>query len=147
MPKVVIAFLQNTWVKNPEKLSEIYSRHDEEFRIRMIKLLLFSGGSITGKRLVNAFGRNICNQIIWEEGSPLITDNPRQFVPPEDEHIKKALEKYQPDLVISFGKANEKVIQKLWSGDLLILPHPAARQNGTVARLKSASSKIEEALA
>jgi Uracil DNA glycosylase superfamily. len=145
--KIVVAFLQNTWVKNPEKLREMFSKRDEEFRLQMIKSLLFEGGSLTGKRLSAAFGWEICKKIIWEEGSTLITNNPRQFVPPEENHIKEVIEKHKPDLVISFGKANEKAIMNLCDKGMdypvIYLPHPAARQYDTVAKLKKAKEVIE----
>jgi len=42
-------------------------------------------------------------------------------------HVKKALNRTQPDYVIACGKLAEPVLIQIWKGNLLCIPHPASR--------------------
>jgi len=84
----VVAFLQNQWFKNPAKIAEIYARHDTpEGRVKLNARFLFYR-SLTGKRLLDAFGRYVCERIIWEEASREVGSISSHCPPADPAHIR-----------------------------------------------------------
>ena len=137
----IVAFLQNMWVRDPERLKLAIERDGEELRIRMIEYALFAG-CITGRRLKSAFGE-LCEEIVWEETTREIAGNPKTIFPAQPEHIKAVLEKYKPDVVLTFGKIAANSVRPLWGGQILCIPHPAARQPETIQRLADAARELK----
>lgn len=129
---IVLAILQNQWFKNPAKVREIYERNPE-LRNQLIKRFLFMG-CLTGRRLQEAFG-DLCDQIIWEEASPEIGGFSASKFTPDPEHIKAAIEKHQPDVVLCFGKIASDAVRSVCCDTsvrhpaVMFGPHPAARQD------------------
>lgn len=138
----IVAFLQNMWVRNPERMKQAFERDGETLRRRMIEYSLFAG-CITGRRLKSAFG-NLCDEIIWEETTREIADNPRTIFPSQPEHIKSVLKEFNPDVVITFGKIAEAALKPLWVGVLICCPHPAARQFDVMEKLKLAAKQLTD---
>lgn len=62
----IVVILQNQWFKDPEGIRAMFAEHPER-RERYIEAFLFMG-CLTGKRLRSAFGDELCDEIIWEEG-------------------------------------------------------------------------------
>jgi hypothetical protein len=141
----IVAFLQNMWVRDPERLKRAIKRDGEELRIRMMEYSLFAG-CVTGRRLKAAFGELI-EDIVWEETTREIADNPKTIFPAQPEHIKAVLEKYQPDVVLTFGKIAADSVKPLWSGRIICSPHPAARQGDVPDRLAAAASELKSMMA
>lgn len=56
-----LAFLQNMWVKNPDRVKAMVQREGEEFRRRFMEYALFRG-CLTGRRIKAAFGE-LCDEI------------------------------------------------------------------------------------
>ena len=46
---------------------------------------------------------------------------------PDIEYVKNEIETFQPDFIISCGNQAKEVIQSLWIGSVLYIPHPASR--------------------
>ncbi len=155
-----LAFLQNMWVRNPERLKATIARAEardgsgEELRSRMIEYALFAGCP-TGRRLKAAFGEWI-EQIAWDETTREIAGDPKTIFPPDPQHIEATIRKYQPRIIFAFGKiAAESVFQVLqattfshaagWPRDIefVTAPHPAARQPDTIRKLKEAAEKFK----
>lgn len=138
----IIAFLQNQWFNDPEGVKAMLDRQREcgeytqeqmreRVRRRLIHYALFAG-CLTGRRLKKAFGE-LTSTIIWEEASRVISGNARDFHPPDEHHIKNVLATEKPDVILSFGKANRTVFERLCprpTSDIhvIYMPHPAARQ-------------------
>lgn len=140
---VVLAVMQNQWVRDPDHLRRILDRHDAAFRRQMIARLLFMG-CVSGKRLKAAFGSEIINKIVWEEASPVITGSPREAPPADVDHLARVIEELKPDLVLTFGRiATNGVLTALGrrlcereerSGfPILSAPHPASRNPDALA--------------
>lgn len=146
----ILAFLQNSWFKNPEKAREVFARHPE-MRNKLIAQFLFMG-CLTGKRLQSAFGEDLCDRIIWEEASANIGDKSGARFQADHDHIKRAIIKHDPDLILAFGEVArvevEVVADELERGygfsiPVLRAPHPAARKNPMPA-LKEVARKVKE---
>lgn len=139
----VVAFLQNVWVHDPERLRRIFER-EPEIREEMIARLLFMG-CFTGGRLTKAFG-DLCDEIVWEETTLEIAGNPKTILPAQPEHIREVLARHNPKIVLTFGRIAFEAIKPLWTGHLISLPHPAARQGGIVERLKLGNDELRRML-
>jgi hypothetical protein len=129
------------WVKNPGQVKRAFERHGEDFRLRFMRYALFAG-CLTGRRLLSAFGEDLCDQIIWEETTREIAGDAKTIFPPDLQHMRAVIDKHQPALVISFGKIAAEAVPQIWSGPKIICPHPAARQVDTFPRLQRAAAEM-----
>lgn len=141
---IILAFLQNLWVKNPVKVQDMFDRNPER-RNDLLRFLLFHGG-LTGKRIKQAFGEDLAYEIIYEECTKEIANNPKTICKPDLKHIEESLLRIDPDLVITFGDIAYKSILKNTVYGLTIIkaPHPAARQSDTVHKLKLVAKRINQ---
>lgn len=144
--KKILAILQNQWFRNPGQVKAIYQRYPEQ-RNRLIRDFLFMG-CLSGKRLMSALGEELCYQIIWEEASPEIGSYSGSNFGADLIHIKWAIKKHLPNIVIAFGKVAGDAVRQIESeNDLptsfLYAPHPAARIN-PVAEIRTIGEKIRE---
>ncbi len=150
---MILCFLQNLWVKDPERVRKMIAQHEasEEFRLILIRQLLFYGG-LTGRRIKACFGDMLLH-MIFEETTREIAGDAKTVLPPDPEHIRACLEKYKPKMVVTFGKVAEKSVLPLWQnssrvqsgtgwGSFIACPHPAARQKDTVTKLQTAAVQI-----
>lgn len=67
---MILAFMQNMWVKDPSRVKAMIDRQPDEFkrrefRLQITKRLLFAGCK-SGRVLRAVFG-DLCDEIIWEE--------------------------------------------------------------------------------
>lgn len=134
----ILAFLQNMYCDNPELVKRIVT---EDNWNRLVKKFLFQ--SFTGKRIIKAFGEELANRIIYDESTDEIADNPYSACKPNIVHIRWALHKHKPDIVITFGGIAYKSVSSVYKGELIRLPHPASRRADTMPRLVTAKLKIE----
>jgi hypothetical protein len=123
----ILAFLQNQWFKDPDGVRKIYERHPEA-RNDLIGRFLFMG-CLTGRRLQAVFGVDLCRQIVWEEVSPLIGGVSSSAFPPDEKHIAAAVDKFQPKIILCFGKVAADGLKSFDHSKIIYGPHPAARQN------------------
>ena len=82
--KPCLAFLQNMWVRDPERVKRDIARYGEECRLTYIEYCLFAG-CLTGRRLRQAFGEDLLDRIVWEESTREIAGNASRFsrrIPP-----------------------------------------------------------------
>lgn len=149
MKKTIVAFLQNLWVKNPDRVREMFARRPDG-REFMLRMLLFRGGR-TGKILRENLGQDLCNQIVWEESTTQIGGDAKSVFPPEPEHIRRVLLKHQPEIVLAFGKVAAQAVFGVLPAlpppamvHFLSAPHPCARSaqdpRGAIRELRA---KIE----
>lgn len=138
----ILAVLQNMWVKDPVRVREILLRHPQARR-RMIVSSLFAGCA-TGRILKKVFGDDCPNRFTWDESTREIAGNPRDVYKADLEHLRQVLFEESPDIVIGFGRIACGALQQLVDGqNLIICPHPTARQADTLPRLQAAASCLE----
>jgi hypothetical protein len=124
----ILAFLQNQWFREPEKVKAVYACYPEH-RNRLIAAYLFMGCQ-TGKRLRATLGATLCKQIVWEECSPEIGGHANSAFPADLDHMRAAITKHKPDVVVTFGKLATEAIQKLAPACRVITgPHPTSRNS------------------
>ena len=135
----IVAFLQNQWVNDPERLRQMIAR-TPAVRTRFLMYALFQ--SFTGKRLKQVFGEE-CMEWEWDEASPKIGGYSSSSFPADPEHIRSVLAEHEPDVVLTFGKTAEKALKKI-AGDIKLIsgPHPAARQNDVLERLREMAQEL-----
>lgn len=130
----VLAFLQNQWFSDPEKVRAILARRPEA-RQRIITYGLFAGCR-TGRVLKDGLGGEWCRKIVWEEASPEIGGEASSSFPADRLHILAAIERTKPTAIIALGKIaadavlhEEAHIRDLVQHGITILtgPHPTAR--------------------
>lgn len=138
----VLGVLQNTWVRDPARVEAMIAREPTKRR-RILAIILFAGGSPTGRRLRAALG-NWCERIEWENADPTITDRPAAHVRGDVAHLEKALDEVKPSIVITFGAIAYKTLtQTMWRGHLICGPHPTARVAGVAGNLSSVRAELD----
>lgn len=149
--KPILAFLQNMWVKHPDRVRRSFEIHGEEFRIRFMRYSLFAGCK-TGRMLMKAFGEKIIEQIIFEETTREIAGDSKTIFPADLNHMSACVDKHQPEIVVTFGKIAEEAFRKLpcENRELRCRPvhltahHPASRHPTSYATLTIMASKLKE---
>lgn len=163
--KTILAIMQNQWLARPEDheaaLADVAKRRGsegrEKFRRRFIHRALFSG-CISGRVLKKHLGA-MCDSIIWEEASRVVTATPRECPPADHGHIFATMESLRPDIVITFGKVAGNAVdailapgfsyrRKFIDRELSFIqsPHPAARGPAMQESVREACvALIEEA--
>lgn len=144
-PVRVLAFMQNMWVRDPDRTRRIFQRTPQARR-RIIYYALFAG-CVSGQRLKAAFGPDLCKRIMWEEASPVVTGRANEAPSADPDHIRACLETDRPDIVIAFGNLAINGVRPLWNGRLVTAPHPAARQPDVPRRLSVAADELRQAMA
>jgi len=144
----ILAFMQNMWVRNPERVKRAIERTPvedrERFRSLLIERFLFAG-CLTGRRLKATFGEELCDRIIWDEASPEIAGDPKTVCPPCEKHILAVIARHKPDVIITFGKVAGTAVYSVWKGRIVCAPHPAARQPDIIQKLKQARADLDAA--
>lgn len=149
-----VAFLQNMWVRDPERvkrtLAAVAEQHGPEFgeryRRRLTAKLLFAG-CMTGRRLQRELGDR-CDDIVWEEASREVLGNPREVPTADLDHIVNVIRTERPALVLAFGAVARQAMlglrleQTVAPFYLIGSPHPAARSVQAQADFRDA---MEEA--
>ena len=149
--KPVLAFLQNMWVKDPERIQKSIATHGEEFRMRLMRTFLFMGCK-TGRNLTKAFGDQLLEQITFEETTRQIAGDAKTILPVDTHHIHEAIEKHQPRIVLAFGQIAHdavSVVAGQWTGTPFVYiaaHHPASRHPTSWASLLAAAAKVREEL-
>lgn len=146
----IMAFLQNMWFKDPETAKRVFAAHPER-RNDLIRIYLFMG-CLTGHRLQQVFGEDLCHEIIWEECSPLIGGKSAAAFPADVEHMTTAIRAARPDVILAFGKTASTALRYIkmrpeFSKPYIIHgPHPAARKNA-IQGLRAMKSALEQLVA
>lgn len=144
---ITVAFMQNMWVTDPVRVERCIAQFGESYRRRLIHYALFAG-CLSGQRLKATFGEDLCKKIIWEESSRVITGQASAAPPADPVHIATVLERFNPAVVLCFGRIACEAVPPLYIGGRLILaPHPAARQVATVMKLRDAGAELRALLA
>jgi hypothetical protein len=152
----ILAFLQNMWVNEPEKVKELVKTTDWN---RLVYWFLFRGCK-TGQVIKQVFGE-LANKIIYDETTREIAGDPKTTFKPDLKHMHLSILKHKPDIIITFGKiAENAMMEYLCNKEYFTertadnysisvihrLPHPAAasRNPQYMLHLKHAAKQIKE---
>lgn len=146
----VLAFLQNQWFRNPDRVKAILEHGERlypgRYRRRFIASMLFASGNRTGNILRRTFGNEWLEGIEWEEASTAIGGNAASVFPADLAHMAGVIDKVRPLVVIGFGKIACDALHK-WAGVpwlLIEAPHPCARGTDTLEKLDLARQALED---
>ncbi|HTH49541.1 MAG TPA: hypothetical protein VMB21_18650 [Candidatus Limnocylindria bacterium] len=143
---VVLAVMQNMWVKDPVRVRSQIEKHGPEYRRRLIAMALFMG-CVSGRRLQKAFGEELCSRIVWDESTRQIEGDAKTIPPSDPEHVQALLAELKPAVVLTFGKVAYERVAAFWKGKVIALPHPAARHADVPARLLEGAARLRVLLA
>lgn len=130
---IVMGLMQNTWARDPVRVTKMLCRNPE-LRNVLIAQLLFAG-CMSGRRLRTAFGP-LCDDIVWENATPVVTSSPNAKVAGDADHLRASLAYVKPDVVLAFGKvARDTITAAAYEGVVIPGPNPVARTGGIDARL------------
>ena len=145
----ILVFLQNMWVKNPDRVKKILDKNPELWN-SLCKDFLFMG-CITGKRIQNAFGELI-EFMIFDETTKEIADSPKTIYKPDYMHIMNSVKLNKPNIILTFGniafdavKTSYKMSPGNFATETIIkCIHPAARQPQTIYELNYIADSIRD---
>jgi hypothetical protein len=150
---MIVAFLQNQWFKDPARMRQILATQFKGDRESFERTFLFFG-CLTGRRLMIAFGEELCDRIVWSNASPLIAGQSDDVFPPDPSHMASVIRKHTPQIVLLFGavaQAGMADVIPILRRDvhhvgfqIIAAPHPAARGALTTARLAAAAKLTRE---
>lgn len=148
----VLAFMQNMWLKNPERWKDTLQRyidrgkheHAEQLRKRMIHYALFAGCR-SGQVLKRYLGEKHCSNIIWDESSLQIGGVASSSFPANIEHMQTRIISEDPDLILGFGKTACEALTKInprqtW----MVAPHPTSRYRPKYDAYSLIKSKLDK---
>ena len=159
---VVVAFLQNLWFRNPERMKLIYDKYiareePGKGRQRFIRDFLFFG-CLTGKRLDAAFepvfGDQWRRRIVWEESHQQWGGESSACFEYDADHMRQVMLDHKPDVVMLFGKValggwKAGKLETATDRRLVIIegPHPAARGADVPIQLRHMAYVLQSEMA
>lgn len=152
--RVILAFLQNQWFRNPARIQQIINdttaretdRTPESIREWYIKTFLFFG-CLTGRRLKKHLGEELCDLIIWEETSKEIGNTASSCFAPDYSHICEVINRHHPAIILMFGRiASNALLCVNYDCIKLACCHPAARGAYVCSELDILGDKLRELL-
>jgi hypothetical protein len=102
----ITAFLQNPWFP-PGTRRETIDKYttDAEFHRRVL------ARSMSGQRLVMAFGRDFYDRIHWDNVAPTAAEQSAGITDVDHEHVERVISETDPHLIITFGKIAEEALK------------------------------------
>lgn len=140
----IVAFTQNQYFRDPVRVKEIYEKNPALWESLNRKFMF--GGCLSGRRLQETFGWDMCNQIIWDTITTQIGDRSNSVFPVDPQHIRNVMAKHNPSIILSFGVLAREAIQA-WCDEqynkeeptpipvIISGPHPASRYGDVRFRL------------
>lgn len=101
-PHDVVAFLQNPWFA-PETDAGTIERYRTDVNFRRHVL----SETMTGKRLLRAFGKEWFFGIWWDNANPTHGAHHRERWTPDPAHMMNVVSTHYPRLVLLFGRSAE----------------------------------------
>lgn len=141
-PTFCLAFLQNMWVRNPERIKNAIARDGEGFRRYFMRYALFAGCK-TGRMIKKAFDHELIEQIEFEETTREISGNPKEIFPADLKHIEESIARHNPHVIIAFGAIAHKAVEPLAkSRPYIYAHHPASRHPSSFETLVGAANEL-----
>ena len=145
----VLAFLQNMWVKQPDRVKASIAAHGEEFRLALMRRFLFAGCK-TGRNLTKVFGDELLEQFTFEETTREIAGDAKTIFPADREHIRDCIVKHQPRIVVAFGQIAHDAVNSIRTAAdgwvYIAAHHPASRHPASWNSLLAAAAKVQNEL-
>lgn len=111
----VLVLLQNAYTKGSLKQGWNYQRWFNEFST-----------SRSGQRISTVFEGQL-KAPKYTNCTTKMGDNPDSLLVPMPSHVKSAISRVKPKILLACGAIAEDVAQQVWQGDLIVMPHPAFR--------------------
>lgn len=155
----ILAVLQNQWFLDPEGMKQSLVVHFKDDYERFVETYLFFRCQ-TGKRLRKALmeGESVIpSKIVWTNSSREIGGKSSASFPGDPKHIISCLQKYQPTIVLLFGKTAQETwehgdlihfrVMHRWNPRLVVIPccHPAARHKDVHFDLSRMAARLATA--
>lgn len=137
----ILAFMQNAWFPAGTSKEAIDKyKTDQEFHRRLL------ARTMSGGRLLSAFGPDMYNRIWWDNVSQAHTEEADGVAPIDMEHVERCIMTVKPDVIIGFGRLAEMALDSsLFAMDIdyFICHHPNARHR-TAADLSDFAILIQQ---
>lgn len=132
----VLAIMQNQWFKDPKRWEDLHAKWPER-RQELIARALWMGCK-TGRVLQQILGEEWCERIIWEEASMRIGPRSYSAFPPDIDHIRNIIARFNPGFLVTFGKVAEKGVKIVRANcPIHHAPHPAARHTSVLSEIQT----------
>lgn len=107
-PIKIVAFMQNPWfpIGTSPRHIKMYNE-SQHFHRRVLAL------SMSGRRLLSAFGEHLYNQIWWDNASPIAATIATGKFEADMEHMMRATILQMPRLLLGFGTSANDAITTL----------------------------------
>lgn len=66
-------------------------------------------------------------EIVWDNTTRAVGDHPDSKLPADLAHVRRVLAREKPAVVLSLGRQAAETLAAVWTGPLLIVPHPTYR--------------------
>ena len=109
----ILVVLQNAYTKGD--LEDGY--HPATWRRELLT-------SRSGRRLERALPPA---RVSYTNSSRVVGDGPESVHEADRAHIRRRLRDVDPDVVLACGKVAETAVTAVWSGAVVVIPHPASR--------------------
>lgn len=139
---IILAFLQNLWVKEPDRVKKLLELYPDKRNI-ILKKLLFKGGK-SGRVIRCAFGPDLIDKIIFDECTKEIAGDSKTICPPDNGHISYTINMIDPDVIVTFGNIAYKAVSSITKRKIIKCMHPAARHKHTFLQIKTGAAELRE---
>jgi len=137
----ILAFMQNPWFApgTPREKIDKY-RTNQEFHQRTLL------ETMSGQRLVNAFGPLVFAAIHWDNVAPGASEEASGVTEVDQEHISRVITEVQPVLILTFGNLAEEALKSSIHADRIDLMacHPPNARHKTQADLGEFAIRVAE---
>lgn len=103
----VVAFLQNCWFRpgTPDAIIRSYLT-DQSYRRKVL------AKTMTGHRLLTAFGEDAYRRIWWDNASEFVADHPSGRGDGDPAHVISVLQRTKPIAIMCFGRIAAETVER-----------------------------------
>lgn len=133
----ILAFMQNPWFP-PGTTKEIVDRYrtDQQFHQKLLRR------TMSGNRLLQAFGPKMFEEIHWDNVAPNHVPEPHLKSDIEMMHVERIIKQVNPDLILTFGNLAREAVE----GSLLRANRPMMHCHHPNARHKTMNDLAQFAM-
>ncbi|UOF78078.1 protein (G:T/u specific DNA glycosylasE)-glycosylasE [Caudoviricetes sp.] len=121
----IVAFMQNPWFPAGTSREKIHAyKTVQRYHQDVLK------ETMSGYRLIQAFGEEMFRRIYWDNVAPEPADNARGVTPVDMKHVEAIIAVNDPHLILTFGKVAEDTLKKSVASinrHMMHCHHPNAR--------------------
>lgn len=106
MKTKIVAFMQNPWFPAGTPKEKIHAyKTIQTYHQDVLK------ETMSGNRLIQAFGEEMFRRIWWDNVAPEAADEPKKKTPVDMKHVEAIIAVQKPDLILTFGDVAEKALK------------------------------------